>query len=324
MKVAIIGTGKIVGEALYAIQHVEGMDVVAICSRPQSVSKAEALAKDYYINKVYTDYELLLNDDDVEFVYIGIVNSAHYEYGRKALMANKNVIMEKPFTATLSEAEELQKIALERRLYIFEGVTLFSMRNFARIGDEIKKIAPVRMVQSNYSQYSSRYDRYLNGEIAPAFDPQMAGGALNDINVYNINLVVGLFGEPKDVVYYATIGPNGIDTSGICLLKYEDFVASCAGAKDSASPGFTLIQGEKGWIKVNGIPSIINYVESFYNGESHQLVEESYPHRMVPELKSFVEIYNSDDYELMKSKLSISLSVMRTLEKAHQTCGCDE
>ena len=147
----------------------------------------------------------------------------------------------------------------------------------------------------------------------------MAGGALNDINVYNINLVVGLFGEPQDVVYYATKGPNGIDTSGICLLKYNDFVASCAGSKDADSPGFVVIQGEKGWISVNGIPSIINQVESFHNGTSQKFLEDKYPHRMVPEFNTFVQIFNNDDYTAMKSHLSVTISVMKTLERAHQS-----
>ena len=119
------------------MSQVEGMEVVAICSRPQSVDKARTLAARNHINKVYTDYDLLLSDDEVEFVYIGIVNSAHYEYGRKALLANKHVIMEKPFTASLAEAEDLQRLALERKLYIFEAVTPFYTHNFKHLREEI-------------------------------------------------------------------------------------------------------------------------------------------------------------------------------------------
>lgn len=313
MKIAIIGTGKIVGEALYAMKYVDGMDVVAICSRPQSEEKARSLAEEYDIRKVYTDYDRLLEDEEVEFVYVGIVNSKHYEYGRKALLADKHVIMEKPFTATFDEALELKELALSRGLFLFEAVTLFYVDNYRQIEEALPRIGKVRLVQSNYSQYSSRYDRYLQGDVAPAFDPAMAGGAMNDINVYNLNLVVGLFGRPTEVVKRVNRGFNGIDTSGVALLVYEGFIASCCGAKDSQSPGFAIIQGEKGYIHVKGIPSVLEEVEVCVGNESETFLLPSYPHRMVPEFKEMQRMFKENDYEKMRRHLDVSLDVMNCL-----------
>ena len=71
---------------------------------------------------------------------------------------------------------------------------------------------------------------------------------MNDLNVYNINIVIGLFGEPLTTAYYANRGHNGIDTSGTMVLSYPTLTATCTAAKDSSSPSFTIIQGEKGWI----------------------------------------------------------------------------
>ena len=62
------------------------------------------------------------------------------------------------------------------------------------------------------------FERYLQGDIAPAFNPKLGGGAMNDLNVYNINIVIGLFGEPLTTAYYANRGHNGIDTSGTMVL----------------------------------------------------------------------------------------------------------
>lgn len=70
----------------------------------------------------------------------------------------------------------------------------------------------VKIVQLNYSQYSSRYEAFKQGQIAPVFDPKKAGGALMDLNVYNIHFVAGLFGEPKAVHYYPNM-KKGVDTS---------------------------------------------------------------------------------------------------------------
>ena len=59
----------------------------------------------------------------------------------------------------------------------------------------------MKLVQCNFSQYSSRYDAFCAGETPTSFDPARAGGALMDLNVYNISYVVGLFGEPNQVHY---------------------------------------------------------------------------------------------------------------------------
>ena len=92
MKLAIVGTGMIAGEALKALQYVPQIETVAIYARPQSQAKGEELARQYGIAKVFTDYDELLRED-LDFVYIGNINSVHYEYGMKALAAGRNLIM---------------------------------------------------------------------------------------------------------------------------------------------------------------------------------------------------------------------------------------
>ena len=206
MKLALLGTGKIVREALLALEHVPRITKVCIYARPHSESKARELSEKYQIPEVYTDYDLLLQNADIDYVYVGLVNSAHYSYAKKALEAGKNVIMEKPFTSTLAEAEEICALAQQKGLYVIEAVTSLHCAVTDRIRELIPKIAPVRLVQSNYSQYSSRYDRYLKGEVEPCFDPALSGGSLYDIDIYNLNLTADLFGEPEEVYYYANKG----------------------------------------------------------------------------------------------------------------------
>ena len=86
------------------------------------------------------------------------------------------------------------------------------------------------------------------------FDPEFAGGTLLDLNIYNLNFVVSLWGKPDKVFYFPVSGYNGIDTSGVAILSYPTFVAECVAAKDSDSPGFMQVQGEEGWIKIEGAP----------------------------------------------------------------------
>ena len=324
MKLAILGTGFIVKEgALTALKDVPEIETTAIFSRPKSKSVAEALAADYSIPKIYTDYDELLADPDIDFVYVGLINSVHYEYTKKALLAGKNVIVEKPFASSAAEVRELRDLALARHLYVFEAVTIHYLPNFYAIREFLPKLGTIRAVVANYSQYSSRYDKYLQGEVLPAFDPQRSGGALYDINIYNLNFIIGLFGAPESVRYTANLGFNGIDTSGVAALTYPGFFALAIGAKDTASPGYITIQGEKGWIRVTGAPNELRYFETHLLGTGVTTHNElnRYPHRMVHEFQEFAKMFHEKDYDRMTKGLDVSVAVLETAETARKQVG---
>lgn len=331
MKLAILGTGFIVKEgALRALKEVPEIETVAIFALPRSKDKAEKLAQENSIPKVFTDYDELLADPAIDFVYVGLTNSVHYEYTKRALLAGKNVIVEKPFASTAAEVEELRDLALKKNFYVFEAVTLLYLPNFAAIKKELPKLGRIRAVTTNYSQYSSRYDKYLQGEVLPAFDPKLSGGALYDINIYNLNLIVGLFGAPVAVNYAANIGFNGIDTSGLLVLKYQDFFATALGAKDSDSPGFAIIQGEKGWIKIFGAPNELKCFELCLRrtGITTKFELNRHEFRMVHEFKEFAKIYHAKDFDRVREGLEISLATIQIAETARKQAGiifpCDE
>ena len=312
MKLAFIGTGKIIADALFAIEPIKEIEKTAIFARPHSKEKAEAFAKQYNIAEVYTDYEKLLTETAADTVYIGLINSAHYSYAKQALLHGKNVILEKPFTGFYNEAQELQQIAEENKLFIFEAVTVLHNEVFYEMKKNVEKLGTLRMALCNYSQYSSRYDAYLEGDITHSFDPAYYGGALYDINVYNIHYCVGLFGEPKDVNYYPNIGPNGIDTS---------------------------IQGEKGFMKIDSKPNIASELTTTYVDENVKervrdaagamvratitdyFTAKEQHHRMTQEFLDFAKIIDEKDYETAHELLTESVTVVGVLEKARSKAG---
>ena len=317
INVAVLGTGKIIPEAIDAFQTSKKFNVSVIWARPHSRNKAENLAEKFHVDKISTDLDEILNDDSIDFAYIGLVNSVHFEYAKKFLDAGKNVIVEKPFTVTYDEARELADLAISKKLYLFEAITNLHMPNFYAVKSALDKIGNVKFVQANYSQYSSRYDAYKNGEVAPAFDPKMYGGALRDLNVYNINLVAKLFGTPRRITYTANHGFNGVDTSGILILEYENFIASCIAAKDSESPSSFVVQGDNGYIKVDGAPNVFNAVEIKIRGEEIKRFNlNQFENRMVHEFIEFGKIFETGDYSTVESGLKTSLDVVKILETA--------
>lgn len=315
INIAILGTGKIIPEAIGAIQASGKFRVVNIWAREHSRDKAAALAEKFNVDKFTTDLDEILSDSAIDFVYVGLINSVHHEYAKKCLTAGKNVIVEKPFTVSAAQAQDLIDLALSKRLYLFEAVTNLHLPNFFAIRDALKQIGDVKLVLCNYSQYSSRYDAYKRGEVAPAFDPKLFGGALVDINIYNLNFVVGLFGLPKKISYAANYGWNGVDTSGIATLEYDNFLAQCVGAKDSGSPCFLSIQGDSGYIYSKDPPNELNSFELSVRGEEvKNFALNKFPHRMIHEFVDFAEIFERGDYSAVERGLEISLNVMKVVD----------
>lgn len=332
MKVAMLGTGAIAPVALAAMKAAAGIRVEALWCRQHSRQRGEALAREYGIPRVYTDCRALFREADVDTAYIALVNPVHFAYAREALLAGKNVILEKPFCTRWAQTRELADLAREKGLFLLEAMPLWHGALFRKIRELVPALGPIRLVQGNYSQYSSRYDRYRKGEVLPAFDPALAGGALYDLNVYNIAWAAGLWGLPEKVLYAPNRGWNGVDTSGVLLLGYPGFQAALSAAKDSDSPSGFLVQGEKGWLKVEGKPIHPEKMEwTLIQGPDQDQfstaavkkaqntktwIPPERENRMVEEFEDFARIVDGKKKEEVEKYLQMTLAASEVLERA--------
>ncbi|HGN1704938.1 TPA: Gfo/Idh/MocA family protein [Providencia rettgeri] len=321
MKIALVGSGKIILSALDALTQVQGIELVALCVRPESIEKGESLCQQYGISTLYTRYDELLQNTKIDIVYIGLPNHLHYQYTYDALMANKHVICEKPFTPHSQQLQELFLLSQQKGLYLFEAITSIHTPEFHFIKQYIDKIGEIKIIQGNYSQYSSRYNSYLQGQVHAAFDPKQAGGALYDINLYNIYLLSALMGAPNTSHYISNKGFNGIDTSGVLTACYGTAVASCIGAKDSASPGYFIIQGTKGYIRVDGAPSLCQSVDVCIDGQVSTVSRNESINHMIYEFAFFRDQLASKQFKECHELLELALVVSRVLEKSRHDVG---
>ena len=302
------------------IQQVTDVELVALLSTPRSLDKAKEMQAQYHIQEVYTDYETLLGNEIFDTVYVALPNHLHYQYTKAALLQGKNVICEKPFTLNAQQLQELIQIATEKRVILLEAITNQYLNNFLQIKKDLAKLGEIKIVECNYSQYSSRYDAFKEGKILPAFDPQKGGGALMDINIYNIHFVVGLFGKPEKVQYLANI-ERDIDTSGILVLDYGAFKAVCIGAKDSTAQIRSVIQGTDASIEVLGATNEMPRYERRSKTEIEAVNANLDKHRMYQEFEKFTEVIDQKDLAFALEQLNHSLTVMQVVDQALESAN---
>ncbi len=322
MKLGILGSGKIVKEILPVLEQVENIDLVAIAGRNER--KLEDLVEEFNIGKYYIGIDDLLADPDIDTIYVALPNNLHYEAMDKAIDKGKDIICEKPFCGNLRETKDIFDKAFAKGLIVLEAASHRFIPNALSVRNELKKLGDIKIVSFNYSQYSSRYDKFKEGEIAPVFDRSMNGGALMDINFYNVDYLSMLFGRPKAVKYFPNM-ERGIDTSGILYLDYGDFKAIAIGSKASDASLVNTIQTDRGTIEIT---DAINSFSTFRIKESGKdvfrevNVNEPY-HRMVYEFREFLEIISQRDMKKARKLSKISLDTSWILTEARKFAAID-
>ena len=307
----------IVPQMIDAMQTVTGYEIVAICARSREK------ASRFGIPHVYTDYAEMLARPDIDFVYVALPNSLHFDAAKQALLAGKNVLLEKPFTSTVEQAAELFALAGERGLFIFEAISNIHLPNFHKLREILPQIGPVRLVHADYDEHFGRYDEYLAGADIPVFTKEYEGGALRDINIYCLHIVLALYGRP-DAVFYASnaLGRNAVPTSGVATLRYDaaGLVAVCTASMDSDGYRGFLFQGEKGTIRTHHLPNFSTRVDLMIPGRETQSFElNRYEHRLCHQLEDYRDIFLARDRKAAANLEAQTMLVMDTIVRLEQS-----
>lgn len=307
----------IVPQMIEAMQTVQGYEIIAICARNREK------ASRFGILHVYTDYAEMLARTDIDFVYVALPNSLHFDAAKQALLAGKNVLLEKPFTSTVEQAAELFSLAAERGLFIFEAISNIHLPNFHKLREILPQIGPVRLVHADYDEHFGRYDEYLAGADIPVFTQEYEGGALRDINIYCLHIVLALYGRP-DAVFYASnaLGRNAVGTSGVATLRYDSagLVAVCTASMDSDGYRGFLFQGEKGTIRTHHLPNFTTQVDLMLPGqETQSFTLNRYEHRLCHQLEDYRDIFLARDRKAAAALEAQTMLVMDTIVRLERS-----
>jgi scyllo-inositol 2-dehydrogenase (NADP+) len=206
------------------------------------------------------------------------------------LNAKKHVLCEKSIASNHLELKTMLATAKENNVVLLEAMRPLFSPGLAAIRDNLHKLGAIRRVTFNYCQYSSRYDKFKAGTVENAFDPLLSNGALMDIGVYCVHMLVNLFGMPQKITA-AGVGLKGsIDGEGTIIAQYDGMLAELIYSKIANSKNPSEIQGENGCMHIKML-SIPQDVEIIYNNcEEEVLSVEKQPDDMIYELREFIRL----------------------------------
>lgn len=215
LKLGIIGSGWIADKMAITLAGMSEVEAYAIASR--DISKAQVFANAHNFACAYGSYEEMLDDEEVELVYIATPHSHHYDHMRMCLLKGKPVLCEKAFTATAWQAEEILKLAKEKQLFVAEAIWTRYMPLSHTINELLDSgvIGVPKMLSANLG--------YPNWQKERMFRPELAGGALLDLGVYPINFALMAFGTDIKAVRSACVKiDTGMDAQESITITYND------------------------------------------------------------------------------------------------------
>ena len=314
IRFAVIGTNWITRQFVDAAHETGNLKLTAVYSR--SLEQAQTFANDYLVEHLFTSLEEMANSDAIDAVYIASPNSLHFPQTKLFLSHKKHVICEKPMASNISEAEEAIRIARENQVVLFEAFKTASLPNFIELQQSLGKVGKLRKAFINYCQYSSRYQRYLDGENPNTFNPAFSNGSIMDIGFYCLASAVALFGEPKSVKATASLLESGVDAHGVAVLDYGDFSVTLQHSKVSDSVLPSEIQGEEGSLVVEKISECQKVSFIPRGGKAQELTQPQHINTMLYEAERFAQLIadneiNHRGLEVSRITAKISTEIRR-------------
>jgi D-xylose 1-dehydrogenase (NADP+, D-xylono-1,5-lactone-forming) len=260
VRLGVLSTARIARSFVQGVQPSRLVQVTAVASR--ELSKAQQFAESEAIPRALGSYEALLADPDIDAIYNPLPNGLHAEWSRRAMLAGKHVLCEKPLCATASEARDLFALARKQGVRLVEGFPYRAQPQTQKLREMIAAgaIGELKLIQANFS-----FTLKDAGNVR--WDPKLEGGALMDIGTYCVSLIRMLSGSlPVRVHALAQWSePNaGVDRSLVGTLEFASgLYAQLTCSFDAALNRQALIVGSTGTLQT----TFLNHTSAQMPGE---------------------------------------------------------
>lgn len=302
----IIGLGNIAHEFAEHFDQ-ETSELAAVASR--TIDKAEAFAQRYHIPKAYGSYQEMLNDQEIDIIYIAVPNRQHSQHIMEALAANMHVLCEKAITMNKKELTEAMKLAEEKNLVLAEAMTIFNMPLYQQLRSLIdtNKLGALKMIQAPFGSYKDPdpTNRFFN--------PELAGGALLDIGTYAVSFARFFLSSQPEVIA-STMVPfeTGVDEQSVTILRNkENELATISLTFQAKMPKVGIVAFKEGYITITDYPRADRAEIIFNDGTKEWIESGSTAQAMNYEIENMVKTIKG---ELPNRSLFLTHDVIEILD----------
>ncbi len=249
IKWGVLGTAGIAaGCTIPGMMQAEGCELYAIAGRNES--KVCQFQEKYGFTKSYVGYEALIEDPEVQAVYIPLPNHLHYEWVIKALKSGKNVLCEKPLALDAGEAEAMYRTAKENGVILAEAYAYLHSPYVKALKEDVESgiIGDIDYIETAFVTQGYKDNIRLYKE--------MGGGAMYDLGCYCTTMILSLVdSEPVYVKACAEMNERDVDLFTAGIMKFENGVRASfnvgmmLGTDSNSRFDRLYIHGSKGCIK---------------------------------------------------------------------------
>lgn len=242
----ILGCGKIAQKFSNDLKLLPNAKLYAAASR--NLENAQGFAREFGFEVAYGSYEEMVNDPNVDVVYVATPHSFHHKHTLLCLNHKKAVLCEKAFAINKNEAEEMIASAKENNTFLMEAFWTLFHPNYIKALEIIRsgELGKLKMVRSDFA-FNGEYD--TNNRM---YNIALGAGSLLDIGIYPVFAALTSLGKPTMVKTLVNFSPTGSEESISMILKYKDGeMANLTSSFASISPVQTDYWFEKGYMSLN-------------------------------------------------------------------------
>lgn len=242
---AILGCGKIARKFASDLQFVKNAKLTAVAARDRAT--AEKFAKEFPTKHIHGSYQSLVENPEVDVIYVATPHGLHYEHVMLCLKHKKAVLCEKAFALNSKQTKEMISFAKAQNVFLMEALWSKFLPHYQQVMTMLnsKTLGNIKSVLINFG--------FLPQEpVAPRlYDPALGGGSLLDIGIYNVFFALSILGRPDEIEASMTPSSTNVDEQCAMLFKYKDGAFAqlfCTFSSNLATEAD--INGDKGRIRL--------------------------------------------------------------------------
>ncbi|SOD71449.1 predicted dehydrogenase [Jatrophihabitans sp. GAS493] len=244
----ILATGGIARMFTRDLRHLPDARVVAVGSR--SAAGAEAFGHEFGIAHRHGSYQALVEDPEVDVVYIATPHPGHHEAALQAIAAGKAVLLEKPFAMDALQTNDIIEAAAAANVFVMEAMWTRWLPHIVRVREIVASgvLGEIVSVTADHGQWF-RHDPNFR-----LFKHELGGGALLDLGIYPISFASMILGAPSRVTAVSAPAFSGVDAQTSMILEYPGVAQAILTTTSYAvTPCAAVISGTQARLEIEGI-----------------------------------------------------------------------